>query len=178
MRFLPKFITRSNARRGVRAWTRAECRKYLVQALQARPRCLIAMDFGFGYPWGSDGMIFDCDGWAEMLRALSRFYIEEGTARATARRVNLSDRFEGHGPYRFDDNRIDFRFYLDNETPYYRLVERAIPQAITQWYLAAGGTVGFSSITGMAALHYLMEMRRKGEIDFQVWPSRGPDARG
>ncbi len=162
-----------NARRGVRAWTRAECRRYLVEALQDRSRCLIAMDFGFGYPWGADGSVFACNGWAEMLGALSRLYAEEGMARSAAQSINSFARFGGHGPYRFDVNRTDFRFYLDNETPYYRLVEIAIPQAISQWYLGSGGTVGFSSITGMAALRYLMDMRAQGEIDFRVWPQEG-----
>ncbi len=113
-----------------------------------------------------------------MLGALSRSYADEGTARATARRVNLSDRFEGHGPYRFDDDRADFCFYLDEKVSYYRLVETVIPQAISQWYLGSGGTVGFSSITGMAALRHLMNMRAQGEIDFRVWPQEGltPDA--
>jgi hypothetical protein len=41
-----------DARRGVRAWTRTECRRWLAQALRMdQPRCLIAMDFGFGYLW-------------------------------------------------------------------------------------------------------------------------------
>ena len=128
------------------------------------------MDFGFGYPWGADQSVFACDGWEEMLGALSRLYAEEETARSAAQRINSCQRFRGHGPYRFDDNRANFHFYLDNETAYYRLVEMTIPQAISQWYLGSGGTVGFGSITGMFAIHQLMGLRERGEMDFQVWP--------
>ena len=167
------------ARRRVRAWTRAECRRWLAQVLRVdQPRCLIAMDFGFGYPWGAGASVFGSDGWEGMLGALSSAYDEEGTARAVSQRINSSQSFGGHGPYRFNHNRTDFRFYLDNATPYYRLVEMAVPQAISQWYLGSGGTVGYSTITGMAALHHLMEMRGRGELDFRVWPQEGlmPDA--
>jgi len=163
-----------DARRGVRAWTRAECRRWLAQALRMdQPRCLIAMDFGFGYPWGADASVFGSDGWEGMLATLSGLYAEEGTARVVAQEVNSSESFGGHGPYRFNDTRTDFRFYLDNGTPYYRLVEMAVPQAISQWYLGSGGTVGFSTITGMATLDLLMTLRRKGDLDFQVWPQEG-----
>lgn len=162
------------ARKGVRAWARAECRRWLAQTLRVdQPRCLIAMDFGFGYPWGADVSVFGSDRWEGMLGAVSGLYAEEGTARAVAQKINSSQSFGGHGPYRFNDTRTDFRFYLDNATPYYRLVEMAVPQAISQWYLGSGGTVGFSSITGMAALHHLMEMRGQGEVDFRVWPQEG-----
>ncbi len=33
--------------------------------------------------------------------------------------------------------------------------------------------MGFGSITGMAALHCLMELREKGEAQFRVWPQEG-----
>ena len=105
-----------------------------------------------------------------MLGVISNLYTEEGTARSVAQRVNASPSFGGHGPYRFNDTRTDFRFYLDNGTSYYRLVEKAVPQAISQWYLGSGGTVGFSTITGLAALDQLMTLREKGHLDFQVWP--------
>lgn len=52
-------------------------------------------------------------------------------------------------------------------------MEMAIPQAISQWYLGSGGTVGFSTITGMAALDHLMTLRKQGAIDFRVWPQEG-----
>jgi hypothetical protein len=166
--------TSVGARAGTMRWTREECRWYLAEALrEGHPRCFVAMDFGFGYPWGAHVSVFGSDGWEGMLGAVSDLYAEEGTARAVAQRINSSQSFGGHGPYRFNDSRTDYRFYLDNATPYYRLVEMAVPQAISQWYLGAGGTVGFSSITGMAALHYLTEMRQKGEIDFRVWPQEG-----
>lgn len=164
----------SDARKGVRAWTRAECRRWLAQVLRVdQPRCLIAMDFGFGYSWGAGGSAFGSEGWEGMLGVISDLYAKEGTARSVAQRVNASPSFGGHGPYRFNDTRTDFRFYLDNRIPYYRLVEMAVPQAISQWYLGSGGTVGFSTITGMAALDHLMTLRKKGDLNFRVWPQEG-----
>lgn len=87
-----------DARREVRARTRAECGRWLAQALRSdQPRCLIAMDFGFGYPWGSDGSVFGSQGWEGMLRTPSGLYAEEGTARAVAQRVNSSESLGGTG---------------------------------------------------------------------------------
>lgn len=159
---------------GVLNWTRGECKRYLAEALrEGQPRCLVAMDFGFGYPWGAAVSIFGAGGWRAMLGTLAGNYAEEGTARSTAEKINTFECFGGHGPYRFDSDRTDFRFYLDHGISYYRLAEIAVPQAISQWYLGAGGTVGFSSITGMSALHHLMELRERGEADFSVWPQEG-----
>jgi hypothetical protein len=77
---------------GVRAWTRAECRRWLAQALRVdQPRSLIAMDFGFGYPWGARGSAFGSDGWEVMLGAVCSLYAEEGTARAVAQKINSSE---------------------------------------------------------------------------------------
>lgn len=163
-----------NTRVGTKAWSRAECRQWLAQALRPdQPRCLVAMDFGFGYPWGTDEAVFGCRGWREMLKEIARIYDQEGSVRKAAESINLQPEFEGHGPYRFNPNRTDFRFYLDNGVAYYRLMEMAVPQAISQWYLGSGGTVGFSSITGMATLHRLITSREQGHIDFQVWPQEG-----
>jgi hypothetical protein len=159
---------------GVVNWTRGECRRYLVQALREdQPRCLVAMDFGFGYPWRADASIFDGGGWRTMLRRLAKVYTDKETARSTAEAINSFERFGGRGPYRFDRDRSDFRFYLDHGISYYRLVEMAVPQAISQWYLGAGNAVGFGSITGMAALHRLIELRDEGEVEFRVWPQEG-----
>ena len=95
-----------------------------------------------------------------------------------AEHINASPRFGGHGPYRFNASRADFRFYLQNNVAYYRLVDMVVPQALSHWYLGAGGTVGFHTITGMAALHDLIERRACGEIDFQVWPQEGEQPDG
>ena len=168
-----------NARIGTKAWTRAECTEWLAQALNPnRPRSLVAMDFGFGYPWGTDEDVFGCRGWRQMLEEVAQVYDQEGSARRAAESINLRPELEGPGPYRFDHDRTDFRFYLENGVAYYRLVEMAIPQAISQWYLGSGGTVGFSSITGMVTLHRLITMRDRGQTDFRVWPQEGliPDS--
>jgi hypothetical protein len=162
------------ARISTMAWTRSECRGWLSQALtKHQPRCLVAIDFGFSYPWGTDEAVFDCREWREMLSKVAEAYHQAGSARRAAESINRRPRLGGHGPYRFDHDRTDFRFYLDNGVAYYRLVEMAIPQAISQWYLGAGAAVGFSSITGMAALDHLLTSREHGDIDFQVWPQEG-----
>ena len=163
-----------NVRVGTRAWTRAECREWLVEALEPKqPRCLVAIDFGFAYPWGTDGAVFRCRGWRQMLTKVAEVYEREGSARRAAESINLLHRLGGHGPYRFNQDRTDFRFYLDNGVGYYRLIEIAVPQAISQWYMGAGAAVGFGSITGMATLDRLITMRDRGGKDFRVWPQEG-----
>jgi len=166
------------ARRGVCRWTRLECRNWLVEVLSERNlRTIVALDFGFGLPWGADRQVFDCDGWRGMLERIGDLYSEKQTARAVAQFVNAQKQFNGHGPYRFNDNRTDFRFYLDRQVAYYRLVEQAIPQAISQWYLGSGGVVGFHTITGLAMIEHLIGLREQDRIEFQVWPHEivGPD---
>jgi hypothetical protein len=52
--------------------------RYLVHALsEQRGRYLVAMDFGFGYPWGADGAAFGCEGWREMIGVVSETYEEK-----------------------------------------------------------------------------------------------------
>jgi hypothetical protein len=160
-----------------RSWRRSECRTFLRQRLAQSQRTLVAMDFGFSLPWGSDHAVFGVQGWREMVRTLAALYAEAGTARATAQAINALPQFYGHGPFRFDDGRTDFRFYLDRGVAYYRQTELAAPQAISQWYLGSGGTVGFHSIAGMSALHELLTEREAGRLRFSVWPFEpvGPD---
>jgi hypothetical protein len=92
------------------------------------------------------------------------------TARAAAQAINALPAFGGHGPFRFDETRHDYRFYVQKGVPYYRLTELAAPQAISQWYLGSGGAVGFHTITGWSALNHLLDLREKGEVRFKVWP--------
>jgi hypothetical protein len=172
----PRVVPPPGARGGIRSWSRAEAARYLSSLLErSAPRALIAMDFGFGLPWGADRAIFGCDGWRAMLDAVSRLYRHHGTARATAEAINANPRFHGHGPYRFNESRTDYRFYLDSGVAYYRQVEVAIPQAISQWYLGSGGTVGFHTISGLAALAGLLSRRDTGELLFTVWPQEALD---
>jgi hypothetical protein len=105
-----------------------------------------------------------------MIRSIGQLYRTHETARASAQAINAKAKFNGHGPYRFDESRSDFRFHLDHGVGYYRLTELLSPQAISQWYLGSGGTVGFHSITGLAAIDELIGLREKGEVDFEVWP--------
>jgi hypothetical protein len=166
-------VDRTYQKRSVASWSRRAFRAWIVEQLRDKQPCLVAMDFGFGLSWGSDEAVFGVAGWREMIRAIARKYEENGTARATAQAVNDEARFGGHGPYRFDDNRNDFRFYLDSEVAYYRLTELIAPQGISQWYLGSGGTVGFHTISGLSAINFLVEEREAGRLDFVVWPHEG-----
>jgi hypothetical protein len=87
-----------------------------------------------------------------------------------AESVDRDPQFRGHSLYRFNESRTDFRFYLDHGVAYYRLVETAIPQAISQWYFGSGGTVGFHTITGLAALDDLLRQRDAGTVRCRIWP--------
>ena len=166
-----RIVSPPNVQAGVKRWSRKEVVCYLNDILQPKaPRAMVAMDFGFGLPWGADHAIFKCHGWRAMLDVLAKLYNYHGTARATAEAINSDNRFNGHGPYRFNNNRTDYRFYLDHGGGYYRIAEMAVPQAISQWYLGSGGTVGFHTITGLASLAVLLSRRDAGELYFDVWP--------
>ena len=106
-----------------RSWRRSECRDYLRQVLSEDKRTLVGMDFGFSLPWGSDKVIFKVRGWREMIRRIGEIYAANGTARAAAQVINGMDHLNGHGPYRFNESRTHFRFYLDHGVAYYRLTE-------------------------------------------------------
>lgn len=173
---IPLVVFPQEDRRGIRRWSRKEVIQYLRGALKPGDRrTLVALDFGFGLPWGSDRGVFGCQGWRAMLQTLGDVYKTHGTARATAAAINADPRFSGHGPYRFDESRTDYRFYLDRGVAYYRLVENAVSQAISQWYLGSGGAVGFHTISGLAALNALLASRDAGELSFVVWPQEGID---
>lgn len=171
-------VDRQIGHRTCRRWSRAACRAWLTARLAETPRTLVAMDFGFGFPWGSDRALFGVEGWLATIHRMRALYEQQETARLTAAAINEDERFNGHGPYRFDGTRNDFRFYLDHGVGYYRLAELVAPQAISQWYLGSGGTVGFHSITGMAAIAHLVSLREQGEVDFQVWPQEGEQLNG
>jgi len=161
-----------------RSWRRSECRGYLRKALSDHKRTLVGMDFGFSLPWRADQAIFQVNGWRAMIQRIGQLYAEYGTARATAQAVNAMPHLKGHGPYRFNECRTDFRFYLANGVAYYRLAELAAPQAISQWYLGAGGTVGFHTITGLSALGWLITQRETDDLRFSVWPFECVNADG
>jgi hypothetical protein len=105
-----------------------------------------------------------------MIHEIARIYEKEGTARAVAQSINKQERFAGHGPFRFNSDRSDFRFYLDHEIAYFRLTELIAPQAISQWYLGSGATVGLQTISGLYAIDRLVREREAGKFDFVVWP--------
>jgi hypothetical protein len=151
-------------------WSRIACRHWLVGQLKQTLRILIVMDFSFGLPWNSDKAVFGVTGWRPMVERLAGLYQQYGTARATAIAINDFHKFGGHGPYRFDEGRSDFRFYVNHKVGYFRLTDLASPQAISQWYMGSGGKVGFHTITGLSTIHHLMVCRDQREIDFVVWP--------
>ena len=163
-------VDRPKGKRFVRSWTRAACRTWLRERLAQPEATLIALDFGMGYPWGTDQALFDVRGWRPLVEQLRTQYEQAGTARAAAEALNALARFQGHGPFRFNDSRTDYRFYVDRQVSYYRLADQLAPQAISQWYLGSGGTVGFHSISGLAAVGWLLELRDQGQVDFDVWP--------
>lgn len=165
-----EIISRTVNNRTVKSWSRAACRTWLHERLAERAPTLVAMDFGFGLPWGSDCAVYGVKGWHNMIREVAHRYNKQRTARATAEAINAMPEMAGNGPYRFDADRSNFRFYLDNGVPYFRLTEVLIPQAISQWYLGSGGTVGFHTITGLTAIADLIKCRERGEVDFEVWP--------
>jgi hypothetical protein len=163
-------VDRTHRSRTVVSWSRQAFRTWIIEQLQDKRPALVAMDFGFGLPWASDQAVFGVAGWREMIHKIAEQYEQHRTARATAKAINNEERFGGHGPYRFNENRNDFRFYSDNGVAYYRLTELIAPQGISQWYLGSGGTVGFHTISGLAAINYLVQEREAGRLDFLVWP--------
>jgi len=146
----PPFGTRPRA-----SWSRREFQTWIVHQLQDKTPTLVAMDFGFGLPWGSDKIVFGASGWHDMVRAIAERYAEKGTARETAKAINAEARFGGHGPYRFDrPDRNDFRFYSDKGVAYYRLTELIAPQAMSQWYCGSGAKVSFHTFSGKFASRF------------------------
>ena len=165
-----RIVPRPHYRGPLVRWSRQAFRSWLAKELQDKRPALVAMDFGFGLPWGSDQAVFGVAGWREMIHAIAERYEEKGTARETAQSIGNDQRFGGHGPYRFDSDRNDFRFYADKGVAYYRLTELIAPQAISQWYLGSGGSVGFHTISGLSAINHLIQERESGRVDFVVWP--------
>jgi len=158
----------------VRSWSRDEALDMLVAELHpSKPRTAVAFDFAFGLPWGSDREVFGVTGWSTMVRCLDDLYGAHGTARATATAINKRDKRHCGGPYRFDESRNDFRFYVKHHVPYYRAIELFMPQAISVWYVGSGATVGFHTITGLCSLAKLLKRRDKGDVRFTVWPHEG-----
>lgn len=151
--------------------SRDELVAYLMRELHpSKPRTIVGMDFCFGLPAGAGKLLFGAEDWKEACLGMTNLMAEHGTARVAALAVNARPEFGGHGPYRFDENRNDFRFYLDRGIRYYREVETFVPQALSPWYVGSGAAVGFSTITGMAAIGEMLRARDRGDCDFRVWP--------
>jgi len=151
-------------------WSRETCRNWLCRQLKRSGQTLFLIDFGFSLPWGAQQSVFGVKSWRAMIDAIDKEYTASGTARAMAKKKNLEPQFNGHGPYRFNDSRSDYVFYRDNDIAYYRLTELIAPQALSQWYLGSGATVGFHTITGLSALSDLLRQRDANKFAFKVWP--------
>lgn len=135
-----------------------------------QPPTIIGMDFSFGFPVGTMRQVFQASSWIEMAAIIRKLVDTQGTARAVAEAINARPEYAGQGPFRTNATRNAFRFHLDSGIPYYRTVENYVPQAISGWYLGSGATVGYSIITGIAALGQLIDARKGGLCDFAVWP--------
>src|SRR5262249_12818066 len=95
------------------------------------------------------------------------------SALAFVRATNSAMRFP---PYRLAD-RADQRFNVSSGVPYYRLTELFIPEAKSQFYVGRGAQVGMSTITGLACLARLLDMRDDGLLAFGIWPFEDIPAR-
>src|SRR5712691_9230046 len=69
-------VTRPYKKRTVASWSRQAFRGWIVDQLRDKQPTLVAMDFGFGLPWGSDQAVFGVAGWREMIRAIAERYEE------------------------------------------------------------------------------------------------------
>src|SRR5690349_12703034 len=57
--------------RTVASWSRRAFRAWIIERLRDGQPTLVAMDFGFGLPWGSDQAVFGVTGWREMIGAIA-----------------------------------------------------------------------------------------------------------
>lgn len=163
---IPKIINGPEGKR----WSRMQLTAWLAETLRpGESTALVGLDFGFGYPRGAAHNIFGTVDWCTLTRRMTELIEYHGTARGVAHSINEDPYFEGHGPFRIED-RNDLRYYVDHGIAYYRMTELFAPQAISQWYLGKGAAVGFSTITGLAALGRLIRLREQGLIDFRVFP--------
>lgn len=177
----PKIQNRQVRRHSYKSWSRADCRDWIAGELKCKRPTLVAMDFGFGLPWNSHkAFCKQAAGWRRMVEVLARLYKKHKKSKATAEAINNCKRFQGSGPFRIDDDRTDYSFYLQYGVGYYRLTELIAPQAISQWYFGPYALVGSHTITGLSTLHDLMTLREHSEIDFDIWPHEtlAPDGSG
>ena len=63
------------------SWSRDAFRTWIAGQLRDERPTLVAMDFGFGLPWGSDEAVFGVSGWRDMIRSIANSYDRNGTAR-------------------------------------------------------------------------------------------------
>ena len=149
--------------------TRLDLENWLAEILRpGSPAALIGLDFGFGYPRGAAKVVFNADSWQSLYEQMAKLMELHVKARKVA--IEINERFGENGPFRDNADRSNFQFYLSKGISYFRLVERFIPQAISQWYIGSGPTVGLSSIAGMALLGRLLRRRAEGECKFRIFP--------
>jgi len=171
-------------RPGQSGWSRASLVEWLTTELRSDRATIVALDFGFGFPWGSCDRVFHAQNWGEMIaniEILHDFFVEGlQCGRDIAEFIN--DAFGSLGPFWTGDMEVWRLAALlrDLHLPYYRLVEMAIPQAKSQWYAGPGATVTLQTLTGLSVLAKLVSQRGTDKgLDFQIWPHEvwRPDGR-
>lgn len=155
-------------------WTRLEVEDFLKSAF-AGPPAVIAIDAALSFAYGFQHAVFEVETWVEMVESFGVLSERHDTAREIARSINA--RFDGGGPFRFDECRNDTSFYREHDVAYFRAVGLRMPQCVSPFYLGSGACVGFHSITCLSMLSRLMRLRETSEIDFQVWPFEGESLR-
>lgn len=145
------------------------------------PRTVVGLDFAFGFPVGAHKLMYGTSCWNDFALSVSGDLSCDGRqssgtpARDLAYKIN--EKFEGAGPFRDNETRSDFRFYVEHGVPYFRMTENCVPQAISPWYIGSGATVALSTLTGIAALGRLLKKRAEGVCRFRVFPFEEIDPR-
>ena len=52
-------VNRQVGKRTYQSWSRDACRSWLIEQLRGETPTLVALDFGFGMPWGADRAVFE-----------------------------------------------------------------------------------------------------------------------
>lgn len=156
-------------RKGQKGWAREDFVSWLISFLKSHSKCLVAMDFGFGYPYMASSVVFGSKSWQEMVAKVGSHLQETKSPRVLFDRINKLPKFYNEGPFIGDCNRQENGFWSQHGVAYYRLTELAAPQAISQWYRGSGPKVAYSTVTGIAMLSELLKLR-SDRFDFEVWP--------
>ena len=179
----PVYPEEVGQRSNIKNWKREEVIEYLNDVLSSNNRTLIGVDAAFGYPKGVGKQLFGVANWHKMVDQVGESAKNKVWSEAL-RELNERIGGVGSGPFYFgstedavessDGNRAPYsssQFYVENDIPYYRLVENYVPQAISTFYAGAGAKVAAHTVTWLPILDALMKERDNGgTLDFGVWP--------